>query len=80
VKDTNHVVGANWREADATALEERVRALKDWLDHTEDLLDMFKNDDKIATELRTTAGIVRTKRNDFTSEAEALRARLFDLK
>jgi len=36
-----HRVEALWREADAAALEERVKAMRDWLDHTEDLVEMF---------------------------------------
>jgi len=73
-----HRVEALWREADAAALEERVKAMRDWLDHTEDLVEMFKDDDSVATELRGVSGFIRTRRNDLTSEAQALWAKSHD--
>jgi len=73
-----HRVEALWREADAAALEERVKAMRDWLDHTEDLVEMFKDDESVATELRGVSGFIRTRRNDLTSEAQALWAKSHD--
>lgn len=69
-----HTIAANWREADATAMEARAQAINDWLDHTEDLVKMLEQDDKIATELRSMAGTLRGRRDDFDSAAGRLRA------
>jgi hypothetical protein len=71
-----HTVGAKWREADAAALEERVKAINDWVDHTEDLVKMLEDDENAATELRGTAGNIRKMRDDFSTKAEKLRAEL----
>ena len=71
-----HIVESKWREADAVAFEERAIAIDDWLEHTEDLLTMFKDEERIATELRSAAGSLRTRRNDFNTEAERLRTEL----
>lgn len=73
-----HTVESKWREADAVALDERVTAISDWLEHTEDLVNMFKHEERIAAELRGAAGSLRTRRNDFSSEAAGLRAELKD--
>lgn len=74
--DRSHSIGTNWRDRDAEALEERVTAISDWLDHTEDLTAMLGDDDPATTELRTMSGILKTRRNDFRSKANALRAEL----
>ena len=74
--ERSHTIGKNWREADAVALEERVFAITDWLDHTENLTYMLNGDDKTVTELRTIAGVMKSKRNDYRAQAEALRAEL----
>jgi len=74
----DHIVETKWREADAQALEERVRAIEEWLDHTNDLVEMFGPADPICQELLTMSGLVRTRRNDVKQEAERMRALLMD--
>lgn len=76
--DEVHTVKADWREADAIAIEQRVAAMAEWLDHTEDLVLMFGEDEQAATELRVAAGLVKTRRNDLASRAAQLRAELAD--
>lgn len=78
LKDNLHTVEADWREADAMSLEIRVRAVSDWLDHTEDLVEMFDGDTTIASELRGVAGTLRSRRNDFEAAANKLRAETND--
>ena len=78
MEDNLHTVDADWRAADAQALEIRVRAVTEWLDHTEDLVEMFDEDKTIASELRGVAGTLRSRRNDFESAAEKLRAETND--
>ena len=68
-----HTVDAKWRDADAVAFETRVTAVNDWLEHTEDLVEMFKDDTAIASELRGVAGSLRSRRDDFGTSAERLR-------
>lgn len=75
-----HIVGAQWREADAAALDERVIGMNDWLDHTEDLIAMFDDDDKMATELQSVAGLVKARRNDLSQASDALKAMIIDRK
>jgi hypothetical protein len=72
-----HVVSIKWREADASALDERVVGMNDWLDHTEDLIAMF-GDDELATELRSMVGLVKTRRNDVSQAADTLKAIIID--
>jgi len=74
--DNLHTIDANWREAQAIAFEERAKAVSHWLDHTEDLVAMFETDETIASELRSVAGTLRARRNDFDSAAEKLRSDL----
>lgn len=76
--DKPHEVRASWRELDARAAEERAKALSDWLEHTEDLIAMFGEAEKATKELRSVAGIVRMRLNDFTQKANELRAELLD--
>jgi hypothetical protein len=78
VKDSRHVLGTTWREADAAALNERVRTIDEWLEHTEDIIEMLENDEKVITELRGVTGRLRTKRADVLHDAEVLEARLAD--
>jgi hypothetical protein len=80
VADTqDHTIKSNWREADVAAKAERVLALMAWLDHTTDLVEMLAEDDKKLTgELRGVAGGIRKKRDDISSEVEALKAELAD--
>lgn len=73
-----HVVQANWRTADVVALSERIFAVHDWLEHTDDLLAMFSDQTEIATELRSIAARMRTARDDFTHRADELKAQLVD--
>ena len=74
-----HILASNWKEADAVALEERVIAVTHWLDHTEDLIKMLETDEKIVTSLRGMAGTLRSRKNDFESAANKLRAEINDL-
>ena len=74
--ERTHTVGATWRDADAEALEERAHAIEDWLDHTEDLVAMLKNDTKLTAELRGLAGNLKTRRDDFNSQAVELRSEM----
>ena len=80
MSNEKHVVGAKWREADAAALDERIAGMNDWLDHTEDLIAMFADDDTLVTELQSMAGLVRTRRNDVSQAADMLKATIIDRK
>lgn len=73
--DGSHNIEVNWRESDAKALEERMRAIDNWLDHTEDLAEML-GDSPLTTKLRSMAGLLKSQRNDLDSEASKLRADL----
>ncbi len=73
-----HTIETNWREIDATALEERVVALNEWLDHTNDMIEMLEEDNEVVTLSRSLAGLVRSRRNDISQEAERLRAAILD--
>ena len=75
--EPKHIIHSEWREADLNALDERIKAISEWLDHTEDLVDMF-GDDLVSTELRSLAGLMKTKRNDFTQKSNELQAALHD--
>lgn len=75
---TKPVDGALWRSAYATALEERVTAIQIWIVHTENLIEMFDNEEELRTELLSVRGRVRTKSNDLREEAEKIRAELAD--
>jgi hypothetical protein len=46
---TEHTVDANWREADAIAFETKVKAIEQWLDHTEDLVAMFVDESDVSS-------------------------------
>ena len=78
MEDNLHTVDAKWRDADANACEERVKAINDWLEHTVDLVEMFDGDTAIASELRGVAGTLRSKRDDFEGAASKLRAETND--
>ena len=80
MSNETHVVEAKWREADAAALDERVRGMNDWLDHTEDLIAMFGDNDKLVTTLQSMAGLVRTERNDISQASDTLKALIVDRK
>lgn len=73
-KAQDHVVDADWKEADAVALEARAQGIENWLDHTIDLLEMFEDDDDITRELRAVAAYVKARRNDLTQKITNLRA------
>jgi hypothetical protein len=74
-----HTLSANWRESDAVSFERRVTAINDWLEHTEDLVLMCRDDEVLATELRSVAGVLKSRRSDFLQKAAQLRAELIDL-
>jgi hypothetical protein len=72
-----HIIGGNdWREVEAFALETKVVGISDLLDHIEDLVEMFPNNERLTSQLRSMAGSLRTQRNDFSSEAARLRAEM----
>jgi hypothetical protein len=73
-----HTLETNWREIDASALEERVIALNEWLDHTEDMIEMLKNDKEVATSSRSLAGLIRSRRDDIANAAANLRAAILE--
>jgi hypothetical protein len=73
-----HEVSVEWRAADAVAAEERAKSIGYWLEHTNDLLLMFKDDEVISSELRGLSGRLRSKVNDFTTKAETIRIDLTD--
>lgn len=75
-----HTIETNWRENDATALEERVLALNQWLDHTEDIIEMLEGDKEVVISLRSLAGLIRSRRDDIGNEASKLRAALVRIK
>ena len=66
----------NWRENDASAIEERVEVMNRWLDHTQDLYEMLENDEEVRLKLLSLAGLIRSRRNDLTSAAGRLRAEI----
>lgn len=68
-----HTIETNWREVDATALEERVEVLNNWLDHTDDMIEMLDTDEEVRIKALTLEGLVRSRRNDFISAAHKLR-------
>jgi hypothetical protein len=74
--DTSHTVNADWREADAVALEARAKGIDEWLDHTEDLVSMLRDDSKVIAELRSMAGSLKTRRDDFNAQAGELRTEM----
>jgi carbamoylphosphate synthase large subunit len=78
MSDTVHIVTADWREADAIAIERRVQAIEDWLDHTEDLALMFGQEEGVAQDLRIIVSNIKSRRNDLAQRAAALRAELID--
>lgn len=69
-----HTVDSVWRGAEAVALETKVTAINDWIEHTEDLVEMFEADEEVKSQLRSTAGVLRSRRNDFDTSAARLRA------
>lgn len=76
MEDNNHVVDVKWMDAEALALETKVAAINEWLDHTEFLVRVFEGDDAITPELRGVAGTLRSRRNDFDTAATKLREEL----
>jgi len=74
--DASHTVNADWREADAAALEARAKGIDDWLDHTQDLVAMLRSDSKLIAELRSMAGSLKTRRDDFNAQAAELRTEM----
>jgi hypothetical protein len=78
LENTLHTVNVNWREAQATTLEMKEAAVNEWLEHTEDLVKMFEDDKTVSSELRGVAGTLRSRRNDFDTAANKLRAEIND--
>jgi hypothetical protein len=80
MEDNNHIVNVQWMDAEALALETKMWAINDWLDHTEFLVRVFESDATIASELRAVAGTLRSRRNDFETMATKLREELHGTK
>lgn len=80
MEDISHTVDVRWLDAEALALETKVSAINDWLDHTEFLIRVFEGDTTIASELRAVAGTLRSRRNDFDTVATKLREELNGMK
>jgi hypothetical protein len=76
MEDHTHTVDVQWLDAEALALETKVSAINDWLDHTEFLVRVFDGDEAITPELRGVAGTLRSRRNDFDTAAAKLREEL----
>lgn len=66
------IIEQKWKTADAEALQERVNAIDYWLAHTENILEMFPRDDAVCRELRSVAGLLRTRKGDLDSEISTL--------
>ena len=66
----------NWRENDASAMEERAETLNIWLDHTQNVYEMLENDEEVRLKLLSLAGLIRSRRTDLTSAAGRLRAEM----
>jgi hypothetical protein len=79
LEDNLHKVNIHWRAAEINSLETRAIAINEWLDHTEDLVRMFDNNNAITSALRGVAGTMRTQRNDLDTAAGKLRAELESL-
>jgi phosphopantetheine adenylyltransferase len=69
-----NIIDTMWREAEIFTLEMRIKSINNWLEHTDNLVKLFENDQMLATELRGMAGIVRSRRNDFDAEMLKLKA------
>lgn len=76
MKEKPHGVETLWREADVAALDARVIAISDWLNHTDNLIAIFVDDEKVVKELRGAASLVRMRCNDIASKVEEVRAEL----
>lgn len=76
MEDNSHIVDVKWMDAEALALETKVSAINDWLDHTEFLVRVFEDNPTITSELRAVAGSLRSRRNDFDTAATKLREEL----
>ena len=73
MSDRIHTIETKWREIDVTALQERVIALNELLEHMEDISEMLRDDEEIVTRLRSLEGFIRSRRNDIATEAEKLK-------
>ena len=78
MSDSLHKVNTDWRSSAAITYEMKALAVNEWLDHTEDLVKMFTEDAPVASTLRSAAGTLRAKRDDFSTQAEKLRAESSD--
>ena len=67
---------SKWREADVAALDARVIGITEWLNHTDNLIAIFADDEKVTKELRSAASLVRMHLSDISSKADEVRAEL----
>lgn len=69
-------LGFKRQEADVVALTERIMAIVEWLEHTDNLLEIFAGDEKLSKELRMVSSAVRMRRNDLADKSATLQAEL----
>jgi hypothetical protein len=67
---TKHVLETNWKEVEILALQEKINAIMDWIEHNDDMLEIFEYDDEAAADLRAVASLMKSRRNDFVSMIE----------
>lgn len=68
-----HVLETNWKEVEILALQEKIHAIMDWIEHNDDLLEIFENDEEVAAHLRSVASLMKSRRNDLVSKIEGER-------
>jgi hypothetical protein len=75
-KAGEHSLDGDWRVPRAASLASEARAIRDAIDHLEDLTEMFvqEKDEETVDALRSLRGQLRSRASDRESEAEALEA------
>jgi hypothetical protein len=63
-------VGDELEEVEILAIQEKVRAIMDWIEHTDDLLEIFEKDEEVASDLRAVASLMKSRRDDFVNKIE----------
>jgi hypothetical protein len=76
-----HELETVWKEVGASLYETYAAAATNFLEHCDDLIEMFKfinddkiHDDKVQQELRSVRSLINSKIADFQTLAEKLRA------
>jgi hypothetical protein len=70
---TKHILETNWKQVEILALQEKVNAIMDWIEHNDDLLEIFEKDDEVAADLRAVAALMKSRRDDIASKIEEKR-------